>query len=139
MDLVAHFMLYLKVHLRFSVIKSAQEGEGKDASDVVVDGLLKSTIEGAPKNASKDALNDLWKHAKEATMKFESKQNIVNILNFQLLLVIFNPFDDTFHYQKSLGLKEDKSKMQCSASRVSRTCLLVCFCIWSTTITVLKG
>ena len=71
-------------------LKTTQKGEEKDAFDVVVqcplDGVIKCSRESAPK----DALNDLHKDAREATITFESKQNIVNVLNFQLLLIMFN-------------------------------------------------
>ena len=73
-------------------------------------------IKDAPENSPKDGLNNLRKDAQEATIKFENKQNMVNILIFQLLLLIFNPFNDTFHYQMSLGLKGDESKLQCRAN-----------------------
>ena len=58
--------------------------------DVVIDSLLDSAIEGAREDAPKDALNNLYKNAQEATLTCESKQNFVNVLNFQLVLIMFN-------------------------------------------------
>ena len=58
--------------------------------NVVIDDLPDSTTEGAREGATKDVLNDLHQDEQEATITFESKQNIVNILNFQLLLIMFN-------------------------------------------------
>ena len=60
---------------------------------IAVDGLLGGEIEGAPK----DALISLPKNSQEGTMKFENKENIVNILDFQLSLIMFNPFRNTSH------------------------------------------
>ena len=54
-----------------------------------MDGLLDSSIEDAREGAVKDALNNLCKDAQEATITFESKQNVVNILHFHLPLIIF--------------------------------------------------
>ena len=54
-----------------------------------MDGLLDSSIEDAREGAVKDALDNLRKDAQEATITFESKQNVVNILHFHLPLIIF--------------------------------------------------
>ena len=54
-----------------------------------MDDLLGSSIEDAREGAAKDALNNLRKDAEEATITFESKQNVVNILHFHLPLIIF--------------------------------------------------
>ena len=37
-----------------------------------------------------DGLNNLRKDAQENTITFESKQNVARMLNFQLLLIMFN-------------------------------------------------
>ena len=70
-------------------LKIAQTSEEKDTFDNIIDGLLDSAIEGALEDAPNDPLNDLHKYAQEA-ITFESKQNVVNILNFQLLSIMFN-------------------------------------------------
>ena len=67
-----------------------QKLKKKDTFDVVIDGLLDSAIESALKGAPKDALNDLHKDVQETTATFESKQNVANMLHFQLLLIMFN-------------------------------------------------
>ena len=54
----------------------------KDAFVAAVDGLFDGKIEVTPDGVAKDALKNLLKDGQEATMKFESKQNIVNILDF---------------------------------------------------------
>ena len=69
-------------------LKIVQKGEEKDTFVAVIDGLLDSAIEGAHEGVPKDAPNDLRKDAQEATIFFESKQNVVNILNFQILLIM---------------------------------------------------
>ena len=71
-------------------LKTEQKGEEKDPFDAVVDGSLEGAIEGALEGAPNDALNDLRKEALEANVTIKSKQNIVKVLNFQLLLIIFN-------------------------------------------------
>ena len=58
--------------------------------NAVIDDLPDSVIEGVREGVTKDVLNDLHEDEQEATITFESKQNIVNILNFQLLLIMFN-------------------------------------------------
>ena len=58
--------------------------------NAVIDDLPGSVIECVREGATKDVLNDLHEDEQEATITFESKQNIVNILNFQLLLIMFN-------------------------------------------------
>ena len=55
------------------------------------------------------------------TMKCESKDNIVSILDFQLLLIMLGPFNDTSHWQRSRGLKGEESKLLCSEGRACRT------------------
>ena len=76
--------------LFYVALKNAQKGEEKVTFDVVIDGLLDSAIEGALEGAPKDALTNLCKDAQEAIITLESKQNGVSILNFQLLLIMFN-------------------------------------------------
>ena len=93
MNLRVRSMLYLKVYVRFSFrehLKLHKKLKKKDTFDVVIDGLLDSAIESALKGAPKDALNDLHKDVQETTATFESKQNVANMLHFQLLLIIFN-------------------------------------------------
>ena len=70
-------------------LKIAQNSEEKDTFDDIIDGLLDSAIDGALEDAPNDPLNDLPKDAQEA-ITFESKQNVVNVLNFQLLSIMFN-------------------------------------------------
>ena len=54
------------------------------------------------------------------TMKFQSKENIVSILDFQLLLIMLGPLNDTSHWQRSRRLKGEESKLLCSEGRASR-------------------
>lgn len=68
----------------------------KDTFTVAVDDLL-GAIKAVTDVARKRTLNDLSKDTQEATMKFEGNQNILNILDFQLLLLMFNPFNNTSH------------------------------------------
>lgn len=83
---------------------------------MVVDALLDGAIEGAPKHA----LNDLRKDANnKAITKFEKNQTIVNILDFQLFLIMFNSFNDTGHNKASHCLNRKESNLQCSANSVS--------------------
>ena len=91
-------MLHLKVHKRFSFREcfSMQRKCEKDTFTVAVDDLL-GAIKAVTDVARKRTLNDLSKDTQEATMKFEGNQNILNILDFQLLLLIFNPFNHTSH------------------------------------------
>ena len=44
--------------------------------------IYKKRVEGTPDGAPKHVLNDLRKYPQEATKKFYSKQNIVNMLEF---------------------------------------------------------
>lgn len=67
-------------------LKIAQKGKEKYIIDVLIDGLLDIEIEGA----FEGGLTNLCKDAQEATATFESNQNVVNKLNFNLFLVIFN-------------------------------------------------
>ena len=71
-------------------LKLHKKGEEKDIIDVLIDGLLDNAIESALEGASKDALNDIRKDTQEAKLNFESKQNVVQISIFQLLLIMFN-------------------------------------------------
>ena len=70
-------------------IKITQQVEEKYTFDVVMDGLRDISIEDVREGAAKDAFNNLRKDAQEATITFESKQNVVNILHFHLPLIIF--------------------------------------------------
>ena len=71
-------------------LKITQKGEEKDTFDVVMDCMLDSAFEIALEGAPKDVLKNLCKDSQEATITFESKQNVVNILNFQLFFIMFN-------------------------------------------------
>ena len=64
------------------VLKNAQKNEEKDACDLIVDGLFCGAFDSAPEGVPKYVLNDVRKGAQESTIKFESKQNIVNGLIF---------------------------------------------------------
>ena len=70
-------------------IKITQQVEEKYTFDVVMDGLRDISIEDVREGAAKDAFNNIRKDAQEATITFESKQNVVNILHFHLPLIIF--------------------------------------------------
>ena len=78
-------------------LENAEKGAGKHAFTVAIDSLLGSAIEGARGRALKDALNNLHKDAEATNMKFDCKENLVKIQNFQLMLIMFNPFSDTSH------------------------------------------
>ena len=56
----------------------------------MIDGLLDSAIEGVLEGALKGVLNNVCKDAQEANVACEGKQNFVNILNFQLFLIMLN-------------------------------------------------
>ena len=56
----------------------------------MIDGLLDSAFEGVLEGALKRVPNNLCKDAQEATVACEGKQNFVNILNFQLFLIMLN-------------------------------------------------
>ena len=71
-------------------LKIAQKGKEKYIIDVLIDGLLDIEIEVAFEGGRKGGLTNLCKDAQEATATFESNQNVVNKLNFNLFLVIFN-------------------------------------------------
>ena len=96
-------------------LKIVQKCEEKYIFDVVIDGLLDSSIEGALEGAPRDAINNLYKDAQEVTVTCECKQNFVNILNFKLLLFIFN-----FSKMQVCGLKGEESKLQHSMGTGSK-------------------
>lgn len=80
---------------------------------VAVDGLFKDAIVGAPK----DALKDLRKNAKQVTMKFECEKNIVNILDFNLLLIMFETLS-TIQANKKGALCQTGGSQSCSVVQV---------------------
>lgn len=115
MKLRAYFKLDIEVHLRFLLrnhIKIKKAGE-KDVFHIAVDGLFKDAIVGAPK----DALKDLRKNAKQVTMKFECEKNIVNILDFNLLLIMFESLS-TIQANKKGALCQTGGSQSCSVVQV---------------------
>ena len=70
-------------------LKVPQKCEEKDIFDVAIHGLLDSAVEGVLEGTPRDAINNLNKDAQKATVTCECKQNLVNILIFQLMLFIF--------------------------------------------------